>query len=157
MHEWCAECRTQTFNLSRKRHPGCGFLADQNSPRALGHRAISVPEDDSSARFATICVRAAKIYRASSPLSSATTTKPLDSQQPEREAPPDAAAFLHGQRVHEEAIVATVDIDLQQLAFEGGAVSADSECVCTLRVPVHVPCADQGRLLRQRPCQRALY
>lgn len=32
------------------------------------------------------------------------------------------------QRVREDITVVTVDVDLQQLFFEGPAVSADSEC-----------------------------
>jgi hypothetical protein len=40
----------------------------------------------------------------------------------------EAEGPLFPKRVREDVVVATVDVDLQLLFFEGAAVSADSQC-----------------------------
>lgn len=129
--EWCgtdAVCDQNRKKKAAESEETTGFLT--SCARAPPHaaRAVSVPEDASSKRFCTVCVRAVKVHRARFLLgaSSGPQAGPQERQQLERDA--ESGDVLRARKIGEEVVVATVDIDLQELVFEGAAVSADTEC-----------------------------
>lgn len=102
-------------------------------------RNVSLPEHVALNRLATICVRAAKVYRATATHPPTTTPARLGEGLPLERKLAETAFSLHARAPRDDTVVSSVDVDLQQLVFEGSAVAADVECAIRRPNPFYRP------------------